>query len=211
MTDFAQSRERMVASKIQARGIDNAALLEAMRAVPRERFVPPGHAAQAYADTALPIEAGQTISQPYIVALMIDAAGIGPKDRILEVGAGSGYAAAVIGLIAADVIAIERQSELARSASERIASLGYRNVRIIEGDGTLGWPAGAPYDAILVAASGKGLPQPLIDQLKSGGRLVMPVGGQLWSQELIKVTKQGDGSIVREHLASVRFVPLVEP
>lgn len=211
MLDFAALRDRMVTRHIERRGIDNPVLLAALRAVPRETFVTPEQAEQAYADRALPIDAGQTISQPYVVALMIQAAGIGCNDRVLEIGAGSGYAAAVIGRIAGKVVAIERHSELARMAAARMALLGYSNVQIVEGDGTLGWPAEAPYDAILVAASGSQIPPQLIEQLKPRGRLVMPVGGQFWSQELVKITKQDDGSMVREYLASVRFVPLIEP
>jgi protein-L-isoaspartate(D-aspartate) O-methyltransferase len=211
MTDFAGRRDLMVRRDIEARGVDDPALLDAFRQVPREFFVSPAQAGQAYQDRALPIEAGQTISQPYIVALMIHAAAIGENDRVLEVGAGSGYAAAVIGRIAREVIAIERHGELVRIATERMARLGYANVRIVEGDGTWGWPERAPYDAILAAASGSRVPEALIEQLKPGGRLVMPLGGQWGVQSLIKLTRHADGSTSREHLAAVRFVPLVEP
>ena len=165
MTDFAELRERMVERQIAARGIRDPRLLDALRQVPREEFVSSDYGIQAYGDYPLPIEAGQTISQPYIVALMIEAAGIGPGDRVLEVGAGSGYAAAVIGRVAAEVIAIERKPELVEVARERLARLGYANVTIVEGDGTRGWVEGAPYDAILVAAAGSQVPPPLIDQL----------------------------------------------
>lgn len=209
MTDFAELRERMVERQIAARGIRDPALLDAFRQVPREEFVSPDYGRQAYGDHPLPIEAGQTISQPYIVALMIEAAAIGPGDRVLEVGAGSGYAAAVIGRIAAQVIAIERKPELVAVARERMERLGYSNVTIVEGDGTRGWPEGAPYDAILAAASGSHVPQPLIDQLAPGGRLVMPVGGRAWVQQLVKLTKLADGRIERENLGEVRFVPLI--
>ena len=209
MTAFADAREAMVRRQIAARGIDDAALLDALRTVPRERFVAPDQARFAYDDRALPIAAGQTISQPYIVALMIAAAEVGAEDHVLEVGAGSGYAAAVLGQVAASVIAIERHRELAELAAERIARLGYTNVRIVEGDGTLGWPEGAPYDAILAAASGGHVPQPLIDQLKPGGRLVIPLGPRWAGQTLVKLTKRGDGSMAKERLCAVRFVPLV--
>jgi protein-L-isoaspartate(D-aspartate) O-methyltransferase len=209
MTDFAELRERMVERQIAARGIRGSALLDAFRQVPREEFVAPDYARQAYGDHPLPIEAGQTISQPYIVALMIDAAQIGPEDRVLEVGAGSGYAAAVIGRIAREVIAIERKPELVAVARERMERLGYGNVTIVEGDGTRGWADGAPYDAILAAASGSHVPPPLIDQLAPGGRLVMPLGGRAWVQQLVKLTKQADGEIERENLGEVRFVPLI--
>jgi protein-L-isoaspartate(D-aspartate) O-methyltransferase len=140
---------------------------------------------------------------------MIEAAGIGPGDRVLEVGAGSGYAAAVMSRVAGEVIAIERKPELVAVARERMERLGYGNVEIVEGDGTRGWPDGAPYDAILAAASGSHVPQPLVDQLAPGGRLVMPVGGALWVQQLVKVTKKADGSLETEDLGGVRFVPLI--
>ena len=209
MDRFAAAREWMVARQIAARGIDDPALLAAFRAVPREMFVADAQAHAAYDDRALPIEAGQTISQPYIVALMIAAAEVGADDRVLEVGAGSGYAAAVLGQVAGQVIAIERHGELAALASDRIARLGYGNVRIVEGDGTLGWPEAAPYDVILAAASGGRVPPALIAQLKPGGRLVMPLSGRWAGQTLVKLTKRRDGSIAREQLCGVRFVPLV--
>ncbi|WP_294012467.1 protein-L-isoaspartate(D-aspartate) O-methyltransferase [Sphingomonas sp.] len=209
MTDFAKLRERMVERQIAARGIRDPMLLDAFRQVPREEFVAPAHAAQAYGDHPLPIEAGQTISQPYIVALMIEAAGIKPGDRVLEVGAGSGYAAAVMSQIADQVIAVERKPELVAVATERLRRLGYDNVAILEGDGTRGCPDGAPYDAILAAASGSHVPQPLVDQLAPGGRLVMPVGRQAWVQKLVKLTKLPDGEVERESLGEVRFVPLI--
>jgi protein-L-isoaspartate(D-aspartate) O-methyltransferase len=209
MTDFAELRERMIERQIAARGIRDPRLLEAFRQVPREEFVSPEHVRQVYGDHPLPIEAGQTISQPYIVALMIEAAGVGPGDRVLEVGAGSGYAAAIISRIVAEVIAIERKPELVAVARERMKLLGYDNVTIVEGDGTRGCPDQAPFDAILAAASGSHVPQPLIDQLTQGGRLVMPVGSQAWSQQLIKVTKLPGGGTERESLGEVRFVPLI--
>ena len=140
---------------------------------------------------------------------MIEAAGIEPGDRVLEVGAGSGYAAAVMSRIAGEVIAIERKPELVAVASERMERLGYGNVTIVEGDGTRGWADRAPYDAILAAASGSHVPQPLVEQLKAGGRLVMPVGSQAWAQQLVKLTKLPDGTTERENLGDVRFVPLI--
>ncbi len=209
MDAFADARERMVARQIAARGIDNPALLDAFRAVRREDFVAAGEKRFAYDDRALPIAARQTISQPYIVALMIDAARVVAGDRVLEVGAGSGYAAAVMSRVAGEVIAIERKPELVAIARERMERLGYGNVEIVEGDGTRGWPDGAPFDAILAAASGSHVPQPLVDQLAPAGRLVMPVGGALWVQQLVKVTKQADGSLETEDLGGVRFVPLI--
>jgi protein-L-isoaspartate(D-aspartate) O-methyltransferase len=209
MTDFPAEREAMVERQLKRRGITDPRILDAFRAVPREAFVSDDYAHLAYGDHPLPIEAGQTISQPYIVALMVDAAAIGPGDTVLEVGAGSGYAAAVISRIAAKVVAIERQHDLVEVARERLARLGRDNVEIVEGDGTRGWPREAPYEAILAAASGSHVPQPLIDQLAPGGRLVMPLGGPGWVQELVKVTKRNDGTLERENLGGVRFVPLI--
>jgi len=209
MTDFAAEREAMVERQLKRRGITDTSILEAFRAVPREQFVGIEHAALAYGDHPLPIEAGQTISQPYIVGLMIDAARIRPRDKVLEVGAGSGYAAAVISRIADKVIAIERQQQLVIVARERLARLGYANVKIVEGDGTRGWPDEAPFDAILTAASGSHVPEALIAQLAPGGRLVMPIGDPGAVQELVKVTKQEDGILRQENLGLVRFVPLI--
>ncbi len=209
LTDFIAEREAMVERQLKRRGIDDRKILDAFLKVPREAFVSPDYAHLAYGDYPLPIEAGQTISQPFIVALMIQAAGIGPDDKVLEVGAGSGYAAAVIGRIAAKVVGMERQHDLVRIARERLRHLGYDNVQIVEGDGTKGWPDQAPYDAILAAASGSHVPQPLIDQLAEGGCIVMPIGQPGWPQELVKVTKRGDGTVERQNLGGVRFVPLI--
>ena len=209
MTDYAAEREAMVERHLKRRGIAEKPIIEAFLAVPREEFISPDYAHLAYGDHPLPIEAGQTISQPYIVALMIQAAEIEPGDTVLEVGAGSGYAAAVISRIAAKVVAIERQHDLVEIATARLDRLGYDNVAIVEGDGTKGWPDEAPYDAILAAASGSHVPRPLIEQLAPGGRLVMPVGDPAWTQELIKVTKQEGGILKQESLGGVRFVPLI--
>lgn len=209
MSDFTTLRERMIDRQIAARGLDDPKLLDAFRAVPREDFISGDYADYAYQDSPLPIESGQTISQPYIVALTIDAAGIEPGDKVLEVGAGSGYAAAVIGRIASEVIAIERHHELVELARKRMDRLGYRNVLIVEGDGTLGWPEAAPYDAIVAAASGSHVPQSWIAQLKPGGRIVMPIGEPHGVQSLVKVTKDEDGTLHREDLGGVRFVPLI--
>jgi protein-L-isoaspartate(D-aspartate) O-methyltransferase len=209
LSDFTTLRERMIGQQIAARGLDDPQLLAAFRAVPRELFVSADYAGYAYQDSPLPIESGQTISQPYIVALTIYAARIGPGDKVLEVGAGSGYAAAVIGQIAAEVIAIERHHELVELARQRMKRLGYNNVRIVEGDGTLGWPAEAPFDAVVAAASGSHVPQGWIAQLKPGGRIVMPLGSPHSVQSLVKVTKQDDGTLKQEDLGGVRFVPLI--
>ncbi|HUG46332.1 MAG TPA: protein-L-isoaspartate(D-aspartate) O-methyltransferase [Sphingomicrobium sp.] len=209
MTNFAAEREAMVERQIESRGIKRPAILEAFRSVPREAFISEEYADLAYGDHPLPIEAGQTISQPYIVAMMIDAAEIKAGDKVLEVGAGSGYAAAVISRIACKVIAIERQAELVRVARERIERLGYDNVRIVEGDGTRGWAEEARFDAILAAASGSHVPKTLVGQLADGGRLVMPVGDPGWVQKLVKVTKGPRGKLITEDLGGVRFVPLI--
>lgn len=209
VTNFAAERDTMVQRQIASRGIREPAIVEAFRAVPREAFLAPEYASLAYGDHPLPIEAGQTISQPYIVALMIRAAEIHGGDRVLEVGAGSGYAAAVMSRIAGEVIAVERQPELVKVARERMLRLAYDNVRIVEGDGSRGYQADAPYDAILAAASGSHVPKPLIDQLSDGGRIVMPVGNPGGLQKLVKVTKGPAGKLVTEDLGAVRFVPLI--
>lgn len=208
MTASETQRAAMVEHQITARGISDAALLDAMRAVPREAFVPEALREYAYADSPLPIEAGQTISQPYIVALMIEAARIGPGDRVLEIGLGSGYAAAVMSRIAGRVYAIDRHDELTTLARERMAQLGYANVEIRTADGTAGWPENAPFDAILVAAGAPDLPAPLCRQLAAGGRLVIPVG-DVDEQRLMRVTRTAKDSFDREDLGAVRFVPLV--
>ena len=207
--DYAAEREAMVERQLKSRGISEKMILDAFREVPRECFVSQEYAHLAYGDHPLPIEAGQTISQPYIVALMIQAAGIGLRDNVLEVGAGSGYAAAVISRIAGKVIAIERQHDLIEVARERMQRLGFDNVEIVEGDGTKGWPDEAPYDAILAAASGSHVPEALVAQLAPGGRIVMPIGRPGWAQELVKLTKQEDGTLKQENLGGVRFVPLI--
>ena len=209
MIDFAAQRDWMIEHTIRRRGLSDTALLAAFQAVPREEFISPEYADQAYADSPLPIESGQTISQPYIVALTVDAAGVRPGDKVLEIGAGSGYAAAILGQMARDVVAIERHPELAKLARERMQRLGYANVRILEGDGTRGCPDEAPFDVIVTAASGSHVPQVLIDQLRPGGRIVMPVGDPHTIQSLVKLTKRDDGSTEREDLGAVRFVPLI--
>jgi protein-L-isoaspartate(D-aspartate) O-methyltransferase len=209
LTDFTAEREAMVERQLKRRGITDSQILDAFLAVPREAFISDEYAHLAYGDHPLPIEAGQTISQPYIVALMIEAAGIKAGDKVLEVGAGSGYAAAVISRIAGKVIGIERQHDLVEVARERLKRLGYDNVEIVEGDGTRGCRDHAPFDAILAAASGSHVPRTLVEQLAPNGRIVMPVGEPGWVQELVKVTKQEDGILKQENLGGVRFVPLI--
>ena len=208
MRDYQRLRSQMVDSQIARRGVTDRLVLAAMREVPRERFVDTAMAEFAYEDTPLPIEEGQTISQPYIVAAMIEAAEISPGDRVLEVGAGSGYAAAVIGQIADKVYAIERHDALGQAARDRFDALGYRNIEIRVGDGTKGWPDAAPFDAILVAAGGPDVPRALKKQLAVGGRLVIPVGEER-DQKLWKVTRTSDTHFTEENLGAVAFVPLI--
>jgi protein-L-isoaspartate(D-aspartate) O-methyltransferase len=208
MAKLEDKREAMVERQIRRRGITAPHILAAFGEVPREEFVPESLREFAYEDGPLPIGAGQTISQPYIVALMIDAADVTPGDRVLEVGAGSGYAAAVMSRIASRVFAIERHESLARTAQERLDRLGYDNVGVIAGDGSLGLPDEAPFDAILVAAGGDKVPEPLKQQLKVGGRLVVPVGGEMM-QSLLCVTRTGEDSWEEQNLGGVRFVPLI--
>src|SRR4051812_5113740 len=192
MTDFAAQREKMVEQQLKRRGIADRRVLDAFREVPRELFVPEGLRDLAYEDGPLPIEAEQTISQPYIVAEMIEAAEVAPGQKVLEIGAGSGYAAALLGRIADQVIAVERHSELAELARRRMEALGCSNVRIVQGDGSAGLPGEAPFEAILVAASGSHVPDALREQLAVDGILVMPVGEPDSVQKLVKVTRIGD-------------------
>jgi protein-L-isoaspartate(D-aspartate) O-methyltransferase len=198
----------MVDSQIAGRGIRDGRVLSAMREVPREEFVSAGFETFAYEDGALPIGAGQTISQPYIVALMIEAAALGPRDCVLEVGAGSGYSAGVLSRIAGFVYSIERHASLANEARDRLAKLGYDNVVIRVGDGTLGWPEMAPFDAILVTAGGPEVPETLKRQLAIGGRMVIPVGGD-GGQTLRKITRLEEHRYEEENLGGVAFVPLI--
>src|SRR5688572_5488095 len=209
MDDFYQARQQMVREQVAGRGITGRHVLSAMREVPRHEFVASRLAGFAYDDSPLPIESDQTISQPYIVALMVEAAEVGPGDRVLEIGAGSGYAAAVMGLIAGRVIAIERHNELAEIAAARMKRLGYDNVEIVHADGTRGWPEEAPYDAIIVAASGSHVPEALLRQLSVGGTLIMPIGEPASVQNLVKVRRLGDDEFAQEDLGPVRFVPLI--
>jgi len=202
-----EARLRMVEDQILARGVQDTATLRAMRAVPRHLFVPDQLAHRAYEDTPLPIGQGQTISQPYIVALMTELINPHPGQRVLEVGTGSGYQAAVLAKIVDSVFTIEILRDLARSASERLRDLGYGNVSVRQGDGYLGWPERAPFDAILVTAAAEEIPGPLVDQLKDGGLMVIPVGPPEMVQALTLVKKQGNNVVTRS-LVPVRFVPL---
>lgn len=205
----ADERARMVREQIQRRGIEDQAVLGAMIAVPRHEFVPRAHRGMAYADRPLPIGEGQTISQPYIVALMTEVMRLEPGYRVLEVGTGSGYQAAVASHLADSVFTIEILRPLAESAHERLARLGYRNVVVRHGDGYYGWAEHAPFDAIVVTAAAGHIPPPLVQQLKPGGRMVIPVGGPLQVQQLVLVEKRADGSVATRSLLPVRFVPLL--
>lgn len=202
------SRDSMVDQQIAARGISDPRVLAAMRDTPRESFVAEGYEHDAFRDAPLPIAAGQTISQPFIVALMAEAARIAPTDRVLEVGAGSGYASAVLARLAAHVTAVERHPTLAQAARERLRALGTPNVDIVEGDGTLGWPQAAPFDAIVVSAAAPAVPDALLAQLAEGGRLVIPVGPGPSTQDLLRLTRRDD-RFEQDSLGAVRFVPLI--
>src|SRR5712692_5693162 len=204
--EFKEQRRAMVAEQMRERGIVSPRLLEAMLAVPRHEFIPAEVLAEAYMDHPLPIGEGQTISQPFIVAAMLEALELSGHERVLEVGTGSGYEAAVLSLLAAEVHTIESQPALAEAARQRLARLGYIKVQVHAGDGSLGWPAAAPFDAMVVSAAAPHLPPPLLEQLAEGGRLVIPVG-PADNQELLQVRKAG-GGVVSRVLHYCRFVPL---
>ncbi|BCT91310.1 hypothetical protein LYSHEL_03340 [Lysobacter helvus] len=209
MADFSQQRDAMVRHQLAARGLHDPRVLDAMGRVPREPFVGASMQAFAYDDGPLPIDAGQTISQPYIVARMVELARIAPGDRVLEIGAGSGYAAAVMAAIAARVFTIDRIERLAALARGRFESLGYDNIDVRTGDGTQGWPEAAPFDAIVASAGGPGVPDVLKGQLAIGGRLVMPVGASLHAQQLVRVTRVEAARFETEAKDHVAFVPLI--
>jgi protein-L-isoaspartate(D-aspartate) O-methyltransferase len=206
---FPELRAEMVKHNIAARGVRDELVLEAMGKVPRELFLPAKLREFAYEDSPLPIDGEQTISQPYIVAFMAEALILKGGEKVLEIGAGSGYAAAVLSEIAADVYTIERLGQLAENAAATLTDLGYDNVHVLHGDGTKGWPEHAPYDAIVVAAGGPQVPESLKEQLKIGGRLVIPVGADPRSQELVRVTRISTNEYRSEDIADVRFVPLI--
>jgi protein-L-isoaspartate(D-aspartate) O-methyltransferase len=207
--DFTLARARMVDLQLAGRGIANPLVLDAFRAVPREQFVPPELAELAYSDRPLPIGDEQTISQPYIVALTVEALRLTGKERVLEIGTGSGYEAAILSRIAREVFTVERLRSLAAEARERLERLGYQNVQVLHGDGTLGWPKHRPFDAIAVSAGAPTVPQALLEQLAPAGRLVIPVGPDEISQTLMRVTREGRDDFREEPLTQVRFVPLI--
>ena len=207
--DRAAEREALVEtiqSQPEAEGID-AGVLDAIRTVPRHLFVPEAERAAAYEDRPLPIGHGQTISQPFVVALMTDLLELEPGDRVLEVGTGSGYQAAVLSPLVEEVRSIEIVPELGRRAAGTLAEEGFANVETRIGDGYYGWPEGAPYDAVIVTAAAGAIPPPLVEQLAPGGRMVIPVGGPFSAQQLMLVEKREDGSIATRQILPVRFVP----
>ena len=209
MNHLSELRQRMVERQLAARGVRDGRLLEAMRIVPREDFVPAELRAFAYDDAPLPIGQEQTISQPWMVASMIEASDVRSGDRVLEVGAGSGYAAAVLGMLAHEVWAIERREELAAQAQERVYHHEYRNVHIVVGDGTQGLAEQAPFDVIVVSAAGPEVPEALLAQMAIGGRMVIPVGRDRREQVLLRVRRVDTERYTKEKLAKVHFVPLV--
>ncbi len=211
LCDLSRLRREMVAGQISGRGIADAAVLQAMGRVPREAFVPERLRPRAYADEPLPIGQGQTISQPFIVALVASALRLTPRSRVLEVGTGSGYQAAIFASLAAVVYTVECRPALARRAAAALAAAGFSNVRARCGDGTRGWPEAAPFDAIAVAAAGPRVPPALLQQLALGGRLVMPVGREHEPQRLLRVVRLGADQFEQEDLGGVVFVPLVGP
>jgi protein-L-isoaspartate(D-aspartate) O-methyltransferase len=206
---YAEAREKMVLEQVRARGIRDGQVLDAMREVPRHCFVPLTLRPDAYEDHPLPIGSGQTISQPYIVALMTELLRLKPTDRVLEIGTGSGYQAAVLSRLAGRVFTVEIHPALAEEAGERLKALGYGNIAVRCGDGNLGWKEHAPFDAVIVTAAARGIPAPLMRQLKPGGRMCIPVGERLGVQNLLLIEKALDGSVSKRSVLPVRFVPLL--
>jgi protein-L-isoaspartate(D-aspartate) O-methyltransferase len=204
-----ENREQMIEADLLSRGIKDESVLRAMRQVERHQFVPIFMQHLAYADHPLPIEEGQTISQPYIVALMTELLELKPEDKVLEIGTGSGYQAAVLAEIAKEVYTIEIIPPLAESAKGRLQELGYQNIFVRTGDGYLGWPEAAPFDGIIVTAAPENIPQPLIDQLKVGGRMVIPVGGNpAINPQLLYLIRKTESGVEKEEVIPVRFVPM---
>lgn len=206
---FEAARARMVRDQLVSRGIRDARVLAALGKVPRQEFVPAPLRAEAYEDGPLPIGHGQTISQPYVVAFMTEALVLRPRDRVLEIGTGSGYQAAVLAWLVAEVFSVELLEPLARRAEATLQRLGYANVKVRAGDGYLGWPEAAPFDAIIVTCAPDQVPEALVEQLKVGGRMIVPVGSQGAAQELVLLRKQ-PGRLERQAVLPVRFVPMVK-
>lgn len=209
MTDFEEARQQMVETQVRARGVRDERILAAIGKTPRERFVPDINRTRAYMDAPLPIGEGQTISQPYIVAFMIEALALKGGEKVLEIGSGSGYAAAILGEVAKEVFAVERIETLATASAQTLRSLGIENVHVRFGDGADGWPDEAPFDAILVSAGAPEIPEALKSQLAIGGRMVIPLGRTLLAQELVRVTRVSEDEFSLEDIADVRFVPLI--
>lgn len=207
--DLDQDRADMVKLQIEARGIQNGSVLQAMRNVKRHEFVPPELQSLAYADQPLPIGEDQTISQPYIVALMTELLELRPSDRVLEIGTGSGYQAAVLAEIVKDVYTIEIIPKLAERSKEKLLGLGYKNIHVITGDGTLGLPQEAPFDAIIVTAAPEKIPEPLTDELKTGGRMIIPLGKS--PNQTLYLVKKTETGLEKEEIIPVRFVPMTSP
>jgi protein-L-isoaspartate(D-aspartate) O-methyltransferase len=205
--ETAKARDRMVREQIETRGISQPLVLDAMRSVPRHRFVPEDLLQSAYGDHPLPIGEGQTISQPYIVALMTDVIQLKPSDRVLEVGTGSGYQAAILSALAAQVYTIEIKQKLYLNALNLLNKLGYKNIECRHGDGYFGWPEAAPFDAIMITAAVDHIPPPIVKQLRDGGRLVLPLGSPFGYQNLVLLTKQGEDVAVKQ-ITGVLFVPM---
>ncbi len=204
---FDEQRAAMVETQLKARGLTDERLVVAFQKVPRHLFVPAEFRREAYADHPLPIESGQTISQPYIVALMTDCLRLRGHERVLEIGAGTGYQTAILGEMALEVFSVERLPELMQTVARRLEGLGYLNVHLSVGNGTLGWPEHAPYDAILVGAAAPGIPDPLIAQLMEGGRMVLPIGPQ--HAQMLTLIEKRRGAVHQKELASCAFVPLI--
>jgi protein-L-isoaspartate(D-aspartate) O-methyltransferase len=207
-SSYDAARETMVREQIAGRGVRDQRVIEAMRQVPRHSFIPPAERDRAYADAPVPIGQGQTISQPYIVALMTELVRPRPGDRVLEVGTGSGYQAAVLAKLVAHVYTVELEETLARSAAAVLRELKYDNVTVRAGDGYAGWPEHAPFDIVIVTAAPEQIPQPLIEQLKPGGRLIVPVGPRFAVQQLQLIEKDASGALTTTEVAPVMFVPL---
>jgi protein-L-isoaspartate(D-aspartate) O-methyltransferase len=204
---YGNARERMVLDQIQGRGISNRAVLKAMETVPRHRFVPEGLRNKAYGDHPLPIGEGQTISQPYIVALMTETLAIDSRSKVLEIGTGSGYQAAVLSEITSHVYTIEIKEKLHKNADKLLKNMDYNNIKTRHGDGYFGWEAAQPFDAVMITAAVDHIPPPLLKQLKDGGRLVLPLGNPFSYQNLVRVTKKGDDYTI-DHICGVLFVPM---
>ncbi|MGI9353230.1 MAG: protein-L-isoaspartate(D-aspartate) O-methyltransferase [Rhizobiaceae bacterium] len=209
MPEFEKQRENMVQQQIEARGVRDELVLNAMRRVKREDFVPDAFLSCAYDDRPLPIPARQTISQPFIVGYMIEALALKGGEKVLEIGTGSGYAAAVLAEIASKVYTVERIRKLADIAAKTLEEQGYDNVHVLHADGTKGWDEFAPFDAILVSAGATSIPENLKNQLITGGRLIIPVGAHSFAQQVVRITRRKDGHFDVEKLATVQFVPLI--